>query len=48
MLQIKLHENGFNKNVHTYILNPRQFTIFILFHFYSTVFYLEWICVFST
>ena len=45
---IKLHENGFNKKVHTYFLKPRQFAIFILFYFHSTVFYIEWICVFPT
>ena len=45
---IELHENGFNKKVHTYFLKPRQFAIFILFYFHSTVFYIEWICVFPT
>ena len=35
---IKLHENGFNKKVHTYILNPRQFAIFIWFYIFSTVY----------
>ena len=34
--------------MHTYFLNPRQFAIFILFHFHSTVLYIEWICVFPT
>ena len=29
-------------------LKPRQFAIFILFYFHSTVFYIEWICVFPT
>ena len=34
--------------MHTYFLKPRQFAIFILFYFHSTVFYIEWICVFPT
>ena len=33
----------YNKKVHTYILNTRQLALFILFYFYSNVFYIDWL-----